>query len=37
MEKEALEDGGTKKGGVRSWNSIAVAHQVISQTVHLQC
>jgi hypothetical protein len=37
MEKEALEDGGTKTGGVRSWNCSAVAHQVILQAVYLQC
>lgn len=37
MEKEALEDGRTKTRGVKSWNSTAVAHQVILQEVHLQC
>jgi hypothetical protein len=35
MEKEALEDGGRKKAGVKSWNSSAVAHQVMLQAVHL--
>lgn len=30
MDKEALEDGGTKRGGVKSWNSSAVAHQTLS-------
>ncbi|PNF26876.1 hypothetical protein B7P43_G16263 [Cryptotermes secundus] len=29
MEKEAFEDGCTKKGGINSWNASAVAHQVI--------
>jgi hypothetical protein len=37
MEKEALEDGCTKKGGTKSWNSSAVAHQVILEAVHVQC
>jgi hypothetical protein len=37
MEKETQEDGGAKNGGVKGWNSSAVAHQVMLQAVHPQC